>query len=108
MTIGSFLVATIRRNARIRLTAAVTVLVACSSLGLHGAGPARRAHLSADLAAHQARRTTARTRVIVRGTYLDLGRLAARHHLQIATWMRGAAVVLANSAELSADRKSVV
>ncbi len=96
------MVAAIRRNARIRLTAAITVLVASTSLGLHGAGPGPRGHLSADLAQHQARRTTARTRVIVRGTDLDLGRLAARHHLQIVKRMRGAAVVLANSAELSA------
>jgi serine protease AprX len=79
---------------------AVVALVALSSPGLRGAKGDRRAHLSADLTRHQARRTTARQRVIVHGTSRELDQLASRHRLSIVKRMRGAAVVLANSAEL--------
>ena len=75
--------------------------MAFSSPGLRGATSERRAHLSSDLATHQARKTNARTRVIVHGTDRDLALLASRHRLRILKRMRGAAVVLANSAELS-------
>ena len=77
------------------------VLVALSSLGLQGSNRDRRAHLSADLTRHQARKTTERTRVIVHGTDRDLDLLASRHRLHLVKRMHGAAVVLANSAELS-------
>jgi subtilisin family serine protease len=76
-------------------------LVAFSSLALQGSNRDRRAHLSSDLTRHQARRTTARQRVIVHGTARDLDLLASRHRLQVVKRMRGAVVVLANSAELS-------
>jgi subtilisin family serine protease len=79
----------------------VTALIACSSLGLQGSRRDRRAHLSADLTRHQARQTTERKRVIVRGASRDLDLLGSRHRLQVVRRMRGAAVVLANSAELS-------
>jgi subtilisin family serine protease len=85
----------------VRFVVVVAVLVACSSLGLRGSNSERRAHLSADLVRHQARNTTERTRVIVLGTGADLDLLAARHRLRIIKRMRGAAVVLANSAELT-------
>jgi subtilisin family serine protease len=85
----------------IRSVAAVAALVAFSSLGLRGSNSDRRAHLSADLAEHQARRTTARKRVIVHGADRDLDLLAWRHRLQVVARSHGAAVVLANSAELS-------
>src|ERR1700686_4287682 len=85
----------------IRFVVVVAALVACSSLGLWGSNSDRRAHLSADLATHQARKTTERKRVIVHGTDRDLDLLAARHRLQVVKRMHGAAVVLANSAELS-------
>src|SRR3984893_8150970 len=85
----------------IRFTGVVAALVAGSSLGLWGSNSDRRAHLSSDLASHQARKTTERKRVIVHGTDRDLDLLAARHRLQVVRRMHGAAVVLANSAELS-------
>jgi subtilisin family serine protease len=79
----------------------VAALVASSSPGLFGSNRGRRAHLSGDLSKYQARRTTARERVIVHGTSRDLDLLASRHGLYIVKRMRGAAVVLANSAELT-------
>ena len=83
--------------------AVVATVVAFSSPGLLGSPDGvRRAHLSSDLTRHQARKTTARTRVIVHGTSRDLGLLALRHRLHVVKRMRGAAVVLANSAELNA------
>jgi hypothetical protein len=86
---------------RVVLTA---VLIAVSSLGLHGQGfgSGRRAHLSSDLARHQARNSSARERVIVHGTDRELDLLASRHRLRIFKRMHGAAVVFANSAELTA------
>src|SRR5471032_899207 len=71
-----------------------------SNAGQHSSRRDRPAHLSADLAGYQARRTAVRGRVIVHGTDLDLDLLASRHHLKIVKRMHGAAVVLANSAEL--------
>ncbi len=86
---------------RIR-TAVVVALLATSVLGLRGANEPRRAHLSSDLVAHVAQHTKARARVIVRGSEAGLDALAARHRLQIVAHLSGAAVVLANSAELEA------
>ena len=85
----------------IRLVVVSAALVGFASLGVQGSNRERRAHLSADLTRHQARRTTARERVIVHGTARDLDLLASRHRLHVVKRMRGAAVVLANSAELS-------
>jgi subtilisin family serine protease len=85
----------------VRFAVAVAALVAFSSLGLRGANNDRRAHLSADLIRHQARKTIERARVIVHGTDHDLDLLAARHRLQVVKRMHGSAVVLVNSAELS-------
>jgi subtilisin family serine protease len=85
----------------IRFVAVVAALVGFSSLGLWGSNNERRAHLSGDLARHQARETTERTRVIVHGTDRELDSLAGRHRLHIVKRMHGAAVVLANSAELT-------
>jgi subtilisin family serine protease len=84
-----------------RLVSIAVALVAFSSFGLQASNLDRRAHLSRDLARHQARKTTARSRVIVHGPARTLDLLAARHRLQIVKRMRGAAVVLANSAELT-------
>jgi len=83
-----------------RLLVVIAALIACSSLGLQGSRRERRAHLSSDLTKYQARRTGERTRVIVRGNDRDLDLLGWRHRLQVVKRMRGAAVVLANSAEL--------
>jgi serine protease AprX len=85
----------------VRSAVVIAALVALSSLGLRGSSSDRRAHLSADLTEHQARRTTARKRVIVHGADRDLDLLAWRHRLQVVARMHGATVVLANSAELS-------
>ena len=89
---------TIKTTRRVAVAAA---LVAFSSLGLQGSNRDHRAHLSADLTRHQARKTNARKRVIVHGAERDLDLLGWRHRLQVVKRMRGAAVVLANSAELS-------
>ena len=91
----------------IRSVVVVAALVAFSSLGLQGSSIDRRAHLSADLTRHQARKTTARTRVIVHGTNRELDVLASRHRLHIVKRMRGAAVVFVNSAELTALSRDV-
>ena len=92
------------RDKTARLVVVAAVLVAFSSFGLHGQGMGsdRRAHLSSDLTRHQARHTSARERVIVHGTDRELDVLAARYRLRIFKRMHGAAVVLANSAELTA------
>jgi subtilisin family serine protease len=84
----------------IRFVAMVAAVIACSSPGLWSSPVDRRAHLSADLTRHQARKTLARTRVIVHGTEGDLDLLASRHRLHVVKRMHGAVVVLANSAEL--------
>jgi serine protease AprX len=80
----------------------VLLLLGTSVLGVRGANEPRRAHLSADLRAHVARHSRARTRVIVRGSKAQLDALARRHRLQIVRSMPGAAVLLADSAELTA------
>ena len=85
----------------IRFVVVVVALVAFSSFGLLGANNDRRAHLSADLVRHEARKTTDRKRVIVHGTDRDLDLLASRHRLHVVKRMHGSAVVLANSAELT-------
>ena len=84
-----------------RLLVVAAALVGLSSIGIQGSNRDRPAHLSADLVKHQARKTKARARVIVHGTARDIESLASRHRLQIVRRMHGAAVVLANSAELS-------
>ena len=84
-----------------RVVVVAVALVAFFSPGLRGSKGDRRAHLSDDLTRHQARKTSARTRVIVRGADRTLDLLASRHRLRIVKRMRGAAVVLANSAELN-------
>jgi serine protease AprX len=89
------------RMKMLRFVVVVAALIACASLGLRGAPGQRRAHLSADLARYQSRNTTARTRIIVRGTDRNLDLMAVRHGLRVVKRMRGAAVVLVNSAELS-------
>jgi serine protease AprX len=84
----------------IKFVVVVVALVACSSLVLRGSNREWRAHLSADLTRHEGRKTNERKRVIVHGTDRDLDLLASRHRLQVVKRMHGAAVVLANSAEL--------
>ena len=69
--------------ARLQRPAIVLALVASSALTLRGSSAEHRALLSSDLFAHQAKRTTAKARVIVRGTDAELDALAYRHKLQI-------------------------
>jgi len=80
---------------------AIVALIATSALGVRGAGEEHRAHLSDDLLGHAARHTSARTRVIVHGDPLALAALTDKHHVQVLRRLNGAAVIAANSAELS-------
>jgi len=77
------------------------VLVTVSALSLRGSGAEHRALLSTDLLDHQARRTTARERVIVHGDEVTVDAIAHRHHLQIVRRLATGAVLTANSAELT-------
>jgi serine protease AprX len=88
----------LRRNARVPLLA---VLLAANALGLQGWTGTHRAHLSADLLAHEAHRTSKRVRVIVHGTPDDVQAIAARHNLTIVRQLEQSAVLTVNSAELS-------
>jgi serine protease AprX len=81
-------------------SAVVIALIATSSLGIRGADD-HRAHLSDDLLGHVARRTAARTRVIVHGDSAALAALSTRHHVQILRQLADGAVVAANSAEIA-------
>jgi serine protease AprX len=88
------------KPASLRIALAVA-LVAVSSLGLKGANPEHRAHLSGDLLAHQSRQTPSRARVIVHGSDAEIDALASRHHLQVVRRLAGGAVFSTNSSELS-------
>ncbi len=80
--------------------AAIVAIVAGST---HSVGGERhRAKLSSDLLSFEARRTSARARVIVRGSQMEIQALASRHGLGIARWLGDSAVLLANSAQISA------
>ena len=90
-------------RARLRWAVALISLFAVTSaLTLRGAGRDHRAHLSLDLVRHEARHTTANARVIVRGGDAALDALAAKHHVRIVRRLPGAAVLLANSSEITA------
>ena len=80
--------------------AAIVAVVLGSTLRVDGQRP--RAKLSSDLISFEARRTTARTRVIVRGSRMEIEALASRHGVGIARWLGDSAVLLANSAQISA------
>jgi serine protease AprX len=90
-------------GARLRWALALFSLFAVTSgLDVRGAGRGHRAHLSLDLARHEARHTNAAARVIVRGSDATVDALSARHHLRIVRRLPGAAVLLANSSEIAA------
>ena len=91
--------------ARLQRPAIVLALVASSALTLRGSSAEHRALLSSDLFAHQAKRTKAKARVIVRGTDAELDALAYRHKLQIVRRLEGAAVLFANSDEVAPGRR---
>ena len=79
--------------------AAVAAIVFGSTLGI--GGQRHRGKLSSDLLSFEARQTTARTRVIVRGSRMELEALASRHGLSVARWLGDSAVLLANSAQIT-------
>ena len=79
--------------------AAIAAIVFGSTLGI--GGQRQRGKLSSDLLSFEARRTTARTRVIVRGSRLELEALASRHGLGVARWLGDSAVLLANSEQVT-------
>ena len=81
---------------------AVTILFVASALSLRGAPTPHAAHLSDDLVRHVARATRGRARVIVHGDQTTIDAVAARYHLQVLRRLAQAAVLAANSAELSA------
>ena len=80
--------------------AAVVAIIAGTTLGV--GGQRHRATLSSDLLSFEGRRTTARARVIVRGSRMDIEALASRHGVGVARWLGDSAVLLANSAQISA------
>src|SRR6476646_197660 len=91
-----------RLSSRPLFLACAFALLAGPSVGTAPASKTpHRAHLSTDLIAHEARRSTVRTRAIVHGSPSQIASLAERHHLTVARILDGGAVVLANSAELS-------
>ena len=89
-----------------RRTFTIVAIGVFAAFSFRGATAQHRALLSSDLVVHESRRTTARARVIVRGSNAEVAALVARHRLQIVRSLVGGAVVLANSrqvTELAAD-----
>jgi serine protease AprX len=91
-----------RARAALRVSLVFAVLFGGGVIGISGRAPAHRARLSADLLLHESRHSPAPARVIVHGSKAELARLAARHHVAVLRWLDGAAVVQADSAQLSA------
>jgi serine protease AprX len=85
-------------NSRLFQVLAVAALLLTSTLGVEG--QRHRAKLSSDLISFEGRRSTARARVIARGSRLEIQALAARHGVTIARWLDDSAVLLADSAQL--------
>ena len=86
-------------SSRLFRLVAIVALIAGSTFG--AGGQRHRARLSSDLLSFEGRRTAARTRVIVRGSKTQIEAMASRHGLAIARWMDDAAVLLANSNQVS-------
>jgi serine protease AprX len=78
---------------------AVVALILGSTLSV--GGQRHRAKVSSDLLSFESRRTTSRTRVIVRGSRMEIEALASRHGVRIAKFLGDSAVLLANSAQVS-------
>ena len=83
--------------------AALFAIILGSTLGV--GGQRHRGKLSSDLLSFEARRTTARARVIVRGSRMEIEALASRHGLGVARWLDDSAVLLANSSQISNARR---
>ena len=86
-------------SSRLMKFVAIVALIAGSTFGV--GGQRHRAQLSTDLLSFEARRTSAFTRVIVRGSKTQIEAMASRHGLAVASWLDGAAVLLANSQQVS-------
>jgi serine protease AprX len=79
----------------------VAALFLGTAVGVRGVGPEHRARLSDDLVDHEAKRSSSRVRVIVRGTRSEIDALARRHGLTVVRRLAQGAVVRANGIELS-------
>ena len=80
--------------------AAIVAIILGSTLNI--GGQRHRAKVSSDLLSFEARRTTSRARVIVRGSRMEIEALASRHGVPIARVLGDSAVLLANSSQISA------
>jgi serine protease AprX len=85
---------------RVLRVAAIVAIILGSTFGV--SGQRHRAKLSTDLLSFEGKRTSARARVIVRGSRMEIEALASRHGVAIARWLGDSAVVLANSSQVSA------
>jgi serine protease AprX len=79
----------------------VAALFLGAAVGVGGTGPEHRARLSDDLLDHEAKRSSSRVRVIVRGTRSEIDALARRHGLIVVRRLAQGAVVRANGTELA-------
>jgi serine protease AprX len=86
-------------DSRLLRLAVVAALLLGSTLGI--GGQRRRASVSSDLVLFEARRSSSRARVIVRGTRAHIDAVAAQHHLTVARYLKDSAVLLANSKQVS-------
>jgi serine protease AprX len=84
---------------RVLKFAVIIALIAGSAFSV--GAQRHRAKLSSDLLAFEGRRTSASTRVIVRGSRSQIQALAARHGVPVARWLSDSAVLIANSAQVS-------
>jgi hypothetical protein len=78
-----------------------TLLLAAAGIGVGATPRPHRAGLSHDLFAHQQKKSTARVRVIVRGSAEQIESLARRHRVTVVRLLDGGAVLRANSDELT-------
>jgi serine protease AprX len=86
---------------KLPLIAVSIALFIASAIGLRGAPPQHRAHLSGDLLLRAALHSPSRVRVIVHGTSDDIHAIAQRHHLTILKQLADGAVFAANGDEMS-------
>lgn len=86
--------------ARLLRFATIVAIILGSTLGV--GGQRHRAKVSTDLLSFESKRTSARTRVIVRGSRMEIEALASRHGVGIARFLGDSAVLLANSAQITA------
>jgi serine protease AprX len=86
---------------RFAIRSLLVALLALGTLGIHGSAAPHRARLSLDLLRQEARHTRAGTRVIAHGSRSQLAAIAAQHHVRILRYLDGAAVLEADSAELT-------